>query len=891
MDKLFEQLSRERKDLQTKGYYPSWFTTQGHQMFKDKYMYEDTYLLGRHKAIAKTLSRYLPTSIQEHYEQVFFDLLWSGKLSAATPVLANCGTNRGLTVSCSGQHIGDDVDSFYSNLRETALLTKYGFGTSGGFSTVRPRGAAISKGGTANGVRPVIDDFFIATNKISQGSSRRGSFAAYLDIEHDDFDECLQDLFINTDGKNYGWVIKDSFINKLQAGDEEANRRFKEIIYLKLIHGKGYFFFVDRANRHRPEMYKEHGLDIKASNLCVHGDTTILTAQGNLVIKDLENQNVNVWNGKQWSNTTVVKTNTNQELIEVTLNTGESIKCTPYHKFYVQESYSSKPVEKRASELSVDDKLIKFNVEAIQGGNKTLDKAYQNGFFTGDGCSYKGKSIVYLYNDKKSLRHKFTDVTYEYSYKERITLHVDGLQDKFFIPNSDYSIKDRLDWLSGLMDADGTVVTNGTNECLQLASINPEFLRDLQQMLLTLGVRSKVTLNKKACKTSMPKNDGTGDYALYNCKQVERILISSSSLYKLAQLGFKCERLQFTANKPQRNAEQFSKVESIKMLEGLHDTYCFNEPLEHKGVFNGILTGNCSEIMLHSGPDYTYSCILSSINLTHWDEIENDNTIFDATVFLDCVTSDFIHNASTIPGLERVIEFTKKGRAIGLGVMGLHTLLQSKSIPMDSMEAHLLDGTIFKRLHDESLRASQWLATMQGEPEWCKGYGVRNTHRTAQAPTKSTALLMGGVSEGISPDPGMAFEASSAVGELTRITPVFYQLMKERGMYSEKTVNRIIENLGSVQQEEWLTSHEKEVFKTAFEVSQEMLINRTAARQKYFCQGQSLNLFVPGDGDGVEEHIAQLISQVFVNENILSQYYIYSRNGVVVNDDCVACSA
>lgn len=566
MNKLFEQLSRERKDLQTKGYYPSWFTTQGHQMFKDKYMHEDTYLLGRHKTIAKTLSKYLPTSIQEHYEQVFFDLLWSGKLSAATPVLANCGTNRGLTVSCSGQHIGDDVDSFYSNLRETALLTKYGFGTSGGFSTIRPRGAAISKGGTANGVRPVIDDFFIATNKISQGSSRRGSFAAYLDIEHDDFDECLQDLFINTDGKNYGWVIKDSFINKLQAGDEEANRRFKEIIYLKLIHGKGYFFFVDRANRHRPEMYKEHGLDIKASNLC-------------------------------------------------------------------------------------------------------------------------------------------------------------------------------------------------------------------------------------------------------------------------------------------------------------------------------------SEIMLHSGPDYTYSCILSSINLTHWDEIENDNTIFDATVFLDCVTSDFIHNASTIPGLERVVEFTKKGRAIGLGVMGLHSLLQSKSIPMDSMEAHLLDGTIFKRLHDESLRASQWLAAIQGEPDWCKGYGVRNTHRTAQAPTKSTALLMGGVSEGISPDPGMAFEASSAVGELTRITPVFYQLMKERGMYSEKTVNRIIENLGSVQQEDWLTDHEKDVFKTAFEVSQEMLINRTAARQKYFCQGQSLNLFVPGDGDGVEERIAQLISQVFVNENILSQYYIYSRNGVVVNDDCVACSA
>lgn len=889
MDKMFELLSEERKELQAKGYYPEWVTTQGHQMFKQSYKYEDTYMLGRHKTIAKELAQYLPTKeLREHYEEVFFDLLWSGKLSPSTPVLANCGTNRGFTVACSGQYIGDSIDSFYSNIRETALLSQAGFGTSGHFSDVRPRGAAISKGGTASGARPVIDDFFTCASKVSQGSSRRGSFAAYIDIESKDFYECIQDLFVNTNGKNYGWIIKQSFIDKLVGGDTEANKRFTEALYTKQIHGKGYYFFLDKVNEHRPQMYKDHGLDIKASNLCVHGDTTILTDQGNLVIKDLENQNVNVWNGNQWSSTKVVKTNTNQELIEVTLNTGESIKCTPYHKFYVQESYSSKPVEKRASELSVDDKLIKFNVEAIQGGNKTLDKPYQNGFFTGDGCSYKGKSIVYLYNDKKSLRHKFTDVTYEYSYKERITLHVDGLQDKFFIPNSDYSIKDRLDWLSGLMDADGTVVTNGTNESLQLASINPEFLRDLQQMLLTLGVRSKVTLNKKACKTSMPKNDGTGDYALYNCKQVERILISSSSLYKLAQLGFKCERLQFTASKPQRNAEQFSKVESIKMLEGLHDTYCFNEPLEHKGVFNGILTGNCSEIMLHSSEEYTYSCILSSLNLTKWDEMENDNTIFDSTVFLDCVTSDFIAKSKDVAGLEKVRAFTIKGRAIGLGVMGLHTLMQSRSLPIDSMESHLLDMSIFKRIHSESLRASEWLAKELGEPDWCKGYGVRNTHRTALAPTKSTALLMGGVSEGINPDPGMAFEMASAVGELKRITPVFYELMKERGMYNKKTVNRIIANLGSVQQEDWLTDHEKRVFKTAFEINQEVLINRTSARQQFICQGQSLNLFV-ADED-MDAQVAYLISLIFLDPNILSQYYIYSRNGVVVNDECVMCS-
>lgn len=564
MNKVFEELSQERKDLQAKGHLPPWFTTQGWQMFKEKYLYEPDAVYGRHKTIAKTLVQYLPEHLREKFEPIFFDLMWSGKLSPATPVLANCGTDRGLTVSCSGQYIDDSIDSFYSNLHETAVLSQYAFGTSGGFSAVRPRGALISKGGTANGARVVIDDFFTATAKVSQGGNRRGSFAAYIDIEHEDFDECINDLFVNSDGKNYGWVIRDSFIERLVNDEPEAQRRFNEILYLKAIHGKGYFFFVDKANRHRPQMYKDLGLDIKASNLC-------------------------------------------------------------------------------------------------------------------------------------------------------------------------------------------------------------------------------------------------------------------------------------------------------------------------------------SEIMLHSSPEYTFSCILSSINLMHWDTIKDDDTIFNSTVFLDCVTSDFLAKSAGIRGLEKVRKFTEKGRAIGLGVMGLHTHMQHNNIAFDSMAGMTTSNLIFKRLQEESLRASQWMAQELGEPEWCKGYGVRNTHRTAQAPTKSTALLMGGVSEGINPDPGMVFEASSSVGELTRITPVIYELMKQRGVYNTKTVRRIIDNVGSVQQEDWLSPHEKQVFKTAFEINQETILNMASSRQNWLCQGQSLNFYFPEDGS--EELLARLISLCFINENILSQYYIYSRSGVIVNDECLSCSA
>lgn len=1249
MNKLFEQLSRERKDLQTKGYYPSWFTTQGHQMFKDKYMYEDTYLLGRHKTIAKTLASYLPTSIQEHYEQVFFDLLWSGKLSAATPVLANCGTNRGLTVSCSGQYIGDSIDSFYSNLRETALLSKYGFGTSGGFSSIRERGAVISKGGTANGVRPVIDDFFIATNKVSQGGNRRGSFAAYLDIEHDDFDECLQDLFINTDGKNYGWVIKDSFINKLQAGDEEANRRFKEIIYLKLIHGKGYFFFVDRANRHRPEMYKEHGLDIKASNLCcVTADQRVVTDKGIITVEELYKKGGDnkVIGHKGISNASAMMLpRPNAPIIEIQTKQGYSHKVTPDHRVM---TLGGQWVE--AQNLKIGDRIELQNQVGLFGTQHNPDLAFLMGIIAGDGTYSEHSVCIDLWENKTKVLEKEIESKVFNLLQSNKQLNTTSSNSPKFVTNS-LSTKSRLSsaplnrllsehgftretklvipdlvwkgtretveaYIKGLFITDGGIQADKNVCTVTLASINHQLLKDLQVLLINLNIKSSISILHPERIQDFGKNRG-GEY---HCKASYRLMVTSiqacNLLEKITSIskyreGKTSDSFLERISKKGFKQKFHATITDLKELPN-EDTYCLTVDSEdHSWTVNGVITHN-SEIMLHSGPDYTYSCILSSINLTHWDEIENDNTIFDATVFLDCVTSDFIHNASTIPGLERVVEFTKKGRAIGLGVMGLHTLLQSKSIPMDSMEAHLLDGTIFKRLHDESLRASQWLAAIQGEPDWCKGYGVRNTHRCvtgdtevitkqgskpikslvgqtleiwngyewsvmtpfitseseevykvtlsngkevictpdhkwavknnrhrkpisvetidlkegdklnkwdyptlegdkelshpytsgffsgdgsysqskpqypnckqrkeiricpksgkevcldylsvkdgctvrdsnggyrfyipdevsekffvpnedytvnsrlkwlaglldadgsnagafttinlefakkvvhlanvtglyaslttekpariseiegrtinckplykvgfsrkqlvesydkgltirrldfgkpnresidyvsvisvekkgnsktycvtdklrgtcmfngittlqcAQAPTKSTALLMGGVSEGISPDPGMAFEASSAVGELTRITPVFYQLMKERGMYSEKTVNRIIENLGSVQQEDWLTDHEKDVFKTAFEVSQEMLINRTAARQKYFCQGQSLNLFVPGDGDGVEERIAQLISQVFVNENILSQYYIYSRNGVVVNDDCVACSA
>jgi len=277
------------------------------------------------------------------------------------------------------------------------------------------------------------------------------------------------------------------------------------------------------------------------------------------------------------------------------------------------------------------------------------------------------------------------------------------------------------------------------------------------------------------------------------------------------------------------------------------------------------------------------------MNLAKYDEWKHTNAIFESTVFLDCVVSYFLERSEGIRGLEKARAFTERGRAIGLGVLGLSTYLQANRIPYESFEAHQLNKRIFKDLHDQSLAASKWMAEKWGEPEWCKGFGVRNTHRTAVAPTKSTAMLMGGVSESVSPDPGMVFEAGSAAGDLKRISGEFYKLMVERGQYSKEAVDDINQHVGSVQHLDWLTDHEKLVFRTAFEVDQEAILRMASARQPYLCQGQSLNFYVSEDGD--EERIARLHRKAFLDENILSLYYIYSRSGVVINNECVACSA
>lgn len=339
---------------------------------------------------------------------------------------------------------------------------------------------------------------------------------------------------------------------------------------------------------------------------------------------------------------------------------------------------------------------------------------------------------------------------------------------------------------------------------------------------------------------------------------------------------------------------RFQKAMKLKMVTG-KGYFCFIDKINAKrpemykrlGLF--VKASNlCSEIALFADNEHTFTCVLSSMNVSKYPEWKDTDAVFWATVFLDCVAAELIERGQNIPGLEKAIRFTQKGRALGLGQCGFHTLLQEKMIPFESFEAHMFSQEIARHIWEESEKASRDMAIELGEPEWCKGTGLRNTHRIAVAPTKSTALLMGGVSEGINPDPAMSFTQNTAGGEVDRLNPTLLKLMKEKGAYNKKNVQEITDKQGSVQHVSWLTDEEKAVFKTAFEINQKAIIRMASARGRYIDQWQSLNLFFAADEDPA--WIAEVHSEAFRDPNILGLYYIYTQAGVQASKgECEAC--
>lgn len=551
----WEAISAERKELQAEGAVPAFMTTAGYAMFKAKYTVADQSVRERYETIAATAGdladELYPREDGASWTTHFFEAIWNGWLSPSTPVLANLGTGRGLPVSCEGSYVEDSVWGFYETLKEAAILSQNGFGTSAYLGDIRPRGATFSDNGKANGVVPVFCNFVEMTNQISQGATRRGSWAGYLPVDHPDFFELAELIFREPANKNIGWIFTQAFIERMLAGDKDALERYQRVLKIRAVLGKGYIWKVDTVNAMQTESYKANGLENKASNLC-------------------------------------------------------------------------------------------------------------------------------------------------------------------------------------------------------------------------------------------------------------------------------------------------------------------------------------SEITLFSDEDHSYTCVLSSLNLSTYDEWKDHDTASVATVFLDAVAEAFLRRARTIRGLERAVRYTEKARSLGLGVMGYHDYLQKHRVPFESDKAAALNTDIFEHIHTRADAASRWMGEKAGVPQWC--VGRRNSHLMAIAPTMSTAVIVGGTSQGIEPYVANVWNQTTSAGEMPRANGNLVEIMKDRGVYDQAHIDDIVDHGGSVAHVDWLDDHEKDVFKTGYEIDQAILLDRAADRQVFIDQSQSLNLFFQADAS--PQYISKIHKKALLDPNIKSLYYLRSRAGI-----------
>ena len=542
-----------------------WLNEDSRNFLQEGYLLEGTSAEERVRDIAEHAEEILG---EDGFADKFEEYMSRGYYSLASPVWSNFGLDRGMPISCFGSYIEDDMTSILYTEAEVGQMTKHGGGTSGYLGNLRPRGSPITNNGKSNGSKSFTELFDTKINVISQGETRRGQFAGYIDVEHDDLDEWLN---IKTEGDPvqdiyYGVIIGDEWFQSMIDGDSEKRETWADIIESRINIGVPYIIFRDNMNDGKPQVYKDKGYEINASNLC-------------------------------------------------------------------------------------------------------------------------------------------------------------------------------------------------------------------------------------------------------------------------------------------------------------------------------------TEISLPATPEESFVCCLSSMNALHFDEWKDTDAVETLTYFLDAVMSEFIEQAEGINFMERAVRFAKRHRAIGIGVLGWHSYLQSEMIPFDSMDAMQKNSDIFQTIKEKSYSASEELAEKFGEPEVLEGYGRRNTTTMAVAPTKSSSIILGQVSPSIEPLKANYFVRDGAKLKSTQKNRFLEAIFQERGEDTRETWDSIAQKDGSVQHLDCLTDYEKRVFKTFSEISQMAIINQAAQRQEYIDQSQSLNISLDPEKVSMKE-----INQLYIEawkKGVKSLYYQNSVNAAQKFSrnilDCKAC--
>jgi len=668
--------------------------------------------------------------------------------------------------------IGDETDSYGSIMKideEQVQLMKRRGGVGHDLSHLRPKGSRLSNAAnTSTGAVSFMSRYSNSCREVGQ-DGRRGALMLSMSVDHPDIEDFItsKDDLTKITGANISVKITDPFMSKLDDRDEDAKRIWSKIIHQAWKSAEPGVLFWDTITKNSPaDAYP--GFKSISTNPCVSGDTKILTNNGYKQIDSVIGVPTKIWNGTEFSDVTPCFTGNTNDWIIIRFSDGSELRCTPNHKFYTKDGL------KEAKDLLIGDKLNKFSFPIILDNSESINKdLYTHGFYCGDGSNKRDESIIDLYGIKKELSLYLVSRMSSVNGTETTRLYLGSKLDKNWVPDSKYNIKSRLSFLAGLIDSDGTI--NSKDGSINISSINREFLINIKYLLNTLGSTGTVSLMKVATRKEMP--DGHGSTKKYNCKDCYRIVISATNVKKLENIGLLTHRIKLIAN-PNRDASRFIRIISIDKINVINEpTYCFNEQIKHKGIFNGLLTGQCGEIPLCAYD----TCRLMSINMfsfvvnpftpkAYFDIDKFEQVVYKAQRLMDDVIDleeekiDAILNKisneerssdTEINLWKKIKKKLLKGRRTGLSCIGLADTLAGLNIKYGSDESLAFCNLKFKSFHDTAYRSSEDMADQRGpfptSIQWPDLDIPRRNIALLTIPPSGTISILAGVSSGIEP--------------------------------------------------------------------------------------------------------------------------------------------
>jgi ribonucleoside-diphosphate reductase alpha chain len=700
------------------------------------------------------------------HEARLYDMLINRRFLPAGRVQAAMGaTQREVSAfNCSvSQTIEDSMDSIMAALSNAAKILRLGTGIGYNFSNLRPKGAEIIKLRTqSSGPLSFMRMFDVMASTIASSGHRRGAQMGIMNVTHPDI-EAFIDAKMEKDAYRYFNLsvgVTDDFMKALKYSQEwpltfngkvyktvNARALWDKIMHNAYESAEPGIIFLDNLNKGNNLYYCEK---MDATNPCVTGDTLILTRNGYVRIDHLVGKQTEVWNGQEWSMVTPKITGENQDIVVVELNNGYKLECTPYHKFVLNDGSLIE-----AQNLQPGTKLKEFEFPVMEG-IKRISNAYAMGFYQGDGWQdQRGRQWIALYGEKKELldilmEDKYFEYKISGGYENTDTtqtkymFRVHGMPEKDFVPSVDWSIQSRLNWFAGLCDSDGTCTYSESSVGIQISSKNRDFLNKTSLMLTTLGAFSRVA----------PMRDKW------------RLTIKAKELKHLQALGFNTYRLNIEHNEPRYDVKNTVKIMGVfKRRDKEQKVYCFNEPLQHMGIFNGVLTGQCAEQPLPPNG----VCLLGSFNIIAYNQNYEQYTK-DIRDVVEAYDNIFERSVYAIP--EHQKEAVAK-RRMGLGLTAIANTCEIETCsPYGDQVFNEQFEAYAKTLRDTAYDASVDLAIKRGPfAKWSPKYsnsefvktlpehlqekihthGIRNSHLLSYAPCGTISQTAGNVSSGVEP--------------------------------------------------------------------------------------------------------------------------------------------